>query len=70
MLCRNTDDSPTVPFYDRYFLGGPTTMRGFEFRDVGPKDLFGEPIGGKTYAFGSIEYSRRHRRSPPLRALL
>jgi outer membrane protein insertion porin family len=50
-------DSPTVPFYDRYFLGGPTTLRGFEFRDVGPKDIFGEPIGGKTYAFGSIEYS-------------
>lgn len=51
------DDSPTVPFYDRYFLGGPTTMRGFEFRDVGPKDRFGEPIGGKTYVFGSVEYS-------------
>ena len=32
-------------------------MRGFEFRDVGPKDRFGEPIGGKTYVFGSIEYS-------------
>jgi len=50
-------DSPTVPFFDRYFLGGPTTLRGFEFREVGPKDIFGEPVGGKTYTFGSIEYS-------------
>lgn len=56
-VVKEFDDSPTVPFFDRYFLGGPTTMRGFEFRDVGPKDRFGEPIGGKTYAFGSIEYS-------------
>jgi outer membrane protein insertion porin family len=46
-----------VPFYDRYFLGGPNDLRGFEFRDVGPKDSSGEPLGGKTYGFFSIEYS-------------
>ena len=56
-IVQEYSDSPTVPFYDRYFLGGPTTLRGFEFRDVGPKDRYGEPIGGKTYMFGSIEYS-------------
>lgn len=48
---------PDVPPYDRYFLGGPETLRGFEFRDVGPKSAFGEPIGGKTYGFFSAEYS-------------
>ena len=48
---------PGVPFYDRYFLGGPNDLRGFEFRDVGPKDNFGEPLGGKTYGFFSFEYS-------------
>lgn len=48
---------PGVPFYDRYFLGGPNDLRGFEFRDVGPKDEFGEPLGGGTYGFFSIEYS-------------
>lgn len=48
---------PGVPFYDRYFLGGPDTLRGFEFRDVGPKDASGEPLGGKTYGFFSLEYS-------------
>ncbi len=46
-----------VPFYDRFFLGGPHDLRGFEFRDVGPKDITGEPIGGKTYGFMSLEYS-------------
>jgi outer membrane protein insertion porin family len=48
---------PGVPFYDRWFLGGPNDLRGFEFREVGPKDSFGEPIGGKSYGFFSLEYS-------------
>ena len=48
---------PDVPFYDRFFLGGPQDVRGFEFRTVGPKDTSGEPIGGKTYGFFSLEYS-------------
>jgi len=50
-------DSREVPFFDRYFLGGPQTLRGFEFREVGPKDSFGEPLGGRSYAFFSAEYS-------------
>ena len=49
---------PDVPPFDRYFLGGPETLRGFEFRTVGPKDdRTGEPVGGKTYGFFSAEYS-------------
>jgi outer membrane protein insertion porin family len=48
---------PGVPFYDRFFLGGPQTLRGFEYRTVGPKDFTGEPTGGNTYGFLSLEYS-------------
>lgn len=48
---------PGVPFYDLHFLGGPQDLRGFEFREVGPKTTTGEPIGGKTYGFLSLEYS-------------
>lgn len=25
-----------TPFFDRYYLGGPNTLRGFDFRDVSP----------------------------------
>ncbi len=50
-------DSDRVPIFDRLFLGGPRNVRGFRFRDVGPKDEFGEPIGGKSSAFVSAEYS-------------
>jgi len=49
--------TPGVPFYDKFFLGGPHDLRGFEFRDVGPKDANGEPLGGKSYGFLSLEYS-------------
>jgi outer membrane protein insertion porin family len=41
-------NSKDVPLYDRLYLGGPNSLRGFRFREVGPKDSRGEPIGGKT----------------------
>lgn len=57
-VINNFGDNTDVRVFDRYFLGGPQTLRGFEFREVGPKDpAFGEPLGGKTYAFFSAEYS-------------
>ncbi|HEU6447154.1 MAG TPA: outer membrane protein assembly factor BamA [Verrucomicrobiae bacterium] len=50
-----------VPFYDRFFLGGPYDMRGFKYRNVAPRQpgFIGvdEPIGGDTYWVGSVEYS-------------
>jgi outer membrane protein insertion porin family len=50
-------DSPDVPLFDRWFLGGAYSLRGYDYRKVGPKDSTGEPIGGNTYWFGSAEYS-------------
>ena len=49
-------NSDRVPLFDRWFLGGINSLRGFRFRDVGPKDQ-DEPIGGGTYWLGSVEYS-------------
>jgi len=50
-----------VPFYDRFYLGGMYSLRGYRYRDVGPKELVNdtylEPIGGCTYWFASAEYS-------------
>lgn len=58
-------DGDDVPFYDRYYLGGLYSLRGFRYRAIGPRDPhFGinpampdEPIGGNTYWFGTAEYS-------------
>jgi outer membrane protein insertion porin family len=46
-----------VPIFDRLFLGGANDLRGFNYRDVGPKDENGEPIGGKTLARLTVEYT-------------
>lgn len=51
----------SVPFFDRFFLGGPETLRGFAYREVGPKsnDPQKEPIGGNTFARFTAEYTIR-----------
>jgi outer membrane protein insertion porin family len=49
--------TPILPYYERFFLGGPYSLRGFENRDVGPKDENGFNIGGKTYGMLTLEYS-------------
>jgi outer membrane protein insertion porin family len=44
-----------VPIYERLYLGGSNNLRGFPFREVGPKDQNGEPIGGQSMARTTIE---------------
>ncbi len=46
-----------VPIFDRLYLGGANNLRGFKFRDVGPKDDDDEPLGGNTLARATIEYT-------------
>ncbi|MCX7818892.1 MAG: outer membrane protein assembly factor BamA [Kiritimatiellae bacterium] len=46
-----------VPLFDRYFLGGLYTVRAFRYRHIGPADETGEPIGGRSLAFASVEYT-------------
>jgi outer membrane protein insertion porin family len=54
-------DSEDVPFYDRFYLGGPDSLRGFEYRDVGPRDSDDEEeaVGGNSYGMLSFEYGFR-----------
>ena len=54
-------NSDEVPFYDRFYLGGPDSLRGFEHRDVGPRDNDDEDeaIGGNSYGMLSFEYGFR-----------
>jgi outer membrane protein insertion porin family len=53
--------APDVPFFERYYLGGLTSLRGFKYRYVSPRQVpnipDNEPIGGDTYWFGTAEYS-------------
>ena len=51
------DQTKLVKIYDRLFLGGSNNLRGFDFRDVGPKDRNGEPLGGQSMARTTIEWT-------------
>jgi outer membrane protein insertion porin family len=46
---------PSVPIYDRLYLGGSNNLRGFQFRDVSPKDSNNQPIGGQSLLRGTME---------------
>ncbi len=51
------DTSDDDLYYYNYTLGGPNTLRGFEYREVGPKTSTGIILGGKSYGMFSLEYS-------------
>jgi len=56
-VVNNFGDSTRVPLLHRHFLGGSSNLRGFGYRQVGPRDANGEPVGGKTMYRGTLEYS-------------
>jgi len=45
------------PIFDELYLGGANDMRGFVFRGVGPKDQYGNPVGGNTSVYGTGEFT-------------
>lgn len=51
-------DDDFVPIFDRQFLGGSRDLRGFEYRDIGPRDpITNDVLGGGTSAFLTLEYT-------------
>ncbi|MEO6262670.1 MAG: outer membrane protein assembly factor BamA [Chthoniobacterales bacterium] len=44
-----------VPIWDALYLGGANNLRGFAFRQVGPKDEFGNPVGGNSLGYITTE---------------
>jgi len=53
----------SIPIFDKLFLGGTYSLRGYDFRDIGPREInaltgqitSNESIGGLTSAFASTE---------------
>jgi len=50
-------NSQRVPLFDRFFIGGNDTVRGFRFRDIGPFVERGARIGGNTMFVANQELS-------------
>ena len=44
-----------LPVFERYFMGGPTSLRGFTMQNVGPKSSSGNPIGGSQSLIVNLE---------------
>lgn len=44
-----------VPIFERFFLGGPNTIRGLKVRSLSPTDETGAKIGGTSMFFGNVE---------------
>ena len=62
------NDFSQVPTSIRFYAGGDQSIRGFEYRDISPKDEVTDPetgetsiesIGGKYQATASVEYAYR-----------
>jgi outer membrane protein insertion porin family len=44
-----------LPLFERFYLGGPNTIRGVKFRRISPT-IGGERVGGTSLLLGNVEY--------------
>ncbi len=58
-----TGTDSSLPFYERFYLGGAYDMRGFGYNEVGALETWdtvvsgNQPVGGLTYGYFSAEYT-------------
>jgi outer membrane protein insertion porin family len=45
-----------LPLFERFYLGGPNTVRSFKPRRISPIDGAGQRTGGDTYDLANVEY--------------
>jgi outer membrane protein insertion porin family len=56
-LIRPFGDTAEIPYYQRYFLGGETQIRGYEVRSVAPYDATNRTsLGGDKFLLLNAEY--------------
>ena len=55
-LGRFDGDDANVPFFEKFFLGGPYNLRGWDYRDAGPLEG-SEPTGGNSFVYLGAEYT-------------
>ena len=48
-------DTDELPLVERFFLGGRTTVRGYNQDSLGPKGSLGSPTGGNAFVLGNLE---------------
>lgn len=53
----NIGEPGMVPLFERYFLGGGDSVRGFPYRSIGPEDYRHDNYGGQTMYIVTAELS-------------
>lgn len=49
-------DTVAMPFFKNFYVGGSSTLRGYEPRSLGPRDInTDQPIGGNKRILGNLE---------------
>jgi len=54
-LAKGYNDTQELPLVERFFLGGRTTVRGYEQDMLGPKGDDGNPTGGNAFLMQNLE---------------
>jgi outer membrane protein insertion porin family len=53
---RSFDENGFIPAEERFYAGGASSVRGWGYQQLGPKDEQGDPVGGNSLLEGSVEY--------------
>ncbi len=46
-----------IPIDERFFNGGADSVRSFDERELGPRNIFDDPLGGETFTTFNAEYT-------------
>jgi translocation and assembly module TamA len=57
-MTAQNDPLSDLPPSIRFFAGGDTSVRGYSYQSLGPRDTSGNVVGGKNLLVGSIELQR------------
>ncbi|MFN7141965.1 MAG: BamA/TamA family outer membrane protein, partial [Limisphaerales bacterium] len=50
--------SEDLPFNKRFFPGGDSSIRGFQFGEATPRNAAGQNVGAETYMLGNLEFEQ------------
>jgi len=57
-MTAQNDPLGELPVSLRFFAGGDTSVRGYSYQSLGPRDASGNVVGGKDLIVGSVELHR------------